>query len=125
MPDHRAQTVAVLGASPKPQRYSHRAIHMLREYGHTVIPVNPIQREIAGLPVVPSLRAIDQTVDTVTVYVSPEHLEPLVDGLLMLRPRRVIFNPGAEHPRIAAQLRAAGIATEDACTLVLLRSHQF
>lgn len=120
-----SETVAVLGASPKPERYSNRAIHMLREYGHTVIPVNPIQREIAGLPVAASLQAITQAVDTVTVYVSPAHLEPLLEGLLALKPKRVIFNPGAEHPRIAAQLENAGIATEEACTLVLLRSRQF
>lgn len=120
-----SETVAVLGASPKPERYSNRAILMLREYGHRVIPVNPIQREIAGLPVAASLADIREPVDTVTVYVSPAHLDPLVDGLLALKPRRVIFNPGAEHPRIAARLQAAGIATEEACTLVLLRSRQF
>ncbi len=120
-----SETVVVLGASPKPERYSNRAIHMLREYGHAVIPVNPIQQEIAGLPVAPSLQAIRKPVDTVTVYVSPNHLEPLLNDLLALKPARVIFNPGAEHPRIAAQLEKAGIRTEDACTLVLLRSRQF
>lgn len=119
------ETVAVLGASPKPERYSNQAIRLLRQYGHAVIPVNPAQREIAGLPVAPALGAIKQAVDTVTVYVSPAHLEPLVDGLLALRPKRVIFNPGAEHPSVAARLAQAGIATEEACTLVLLRTGQF
>ena len=95
------ETVAVLGASPKAERYSNKAIHLLRHYGHTVIPVNPIQREIAGLPVAASLAAITEKVDTVTVYVSPVHLEPLVDGLLDLvevkldAPVRVWRNLGA------------------------------
>lgn len=120
-----SETVAVLGASPKPERYSNQAIRMLRQYGHAVIPVNPAQREIAGLPVAPSLGAITQVVDTVTVYVSPSHQDGLAAQLLALKPRRVIFNPGAENPTLAAQLRAAGIATEDACTLVLLRTQQF
>lgn len=119
------ETVAVLGASPKPERYSNQAVRLLRQYGHEVIPVNPAQREIAGLPVAAALAAITQPVDTVTVYVSPGHLEPLVDGLLALKPRRVIFNPGAEHPSVAARLEKAGIATEEACTLVLLRTGQF
>lgn len=119
------ETVAVLGASPKPERYSNQAIHLLRQYGHTVVPVNPIQREIAGLPVAASLAAITQPVDTVTIYVSPSHLEPLVEGLLALKPKRVILNPGAEHPAVAARLERAGIATEKACTLVLLRTRQF
>ena len=119
------ETVAVLGASPKPERYSNQAINLLRQYGHRVIPVNPIQREIVGLPVAESLAAITENVDTVTVYVSPGHLEPLVEGLLALKPKRVIFNPGAEHPAVAARLEKAGIATEEACTLVLLRTGQF
>ena len=119
------ETVAVLGASHKPERYSNQAIHLLRQYGHTVIPVNPIQREIAGLPVAVSLAAITQAVDTVTVYVSPVHLDPLVDSLIKLKPKRVIFNPGAEHPSVAAKLEKAGIATEEACTLVLLHTRQF
>ena len=119
------EIVAVLGASPKPERYSNQAVHLLRHYGHTVIPVNPIQSEIAGLPVAASLAAITQKVDTVTVYVSPSHLDPLVDGLLALKPTRVIFNPGAEHAAVAARLEKAGIATEEACTLVLLHTRQF
>lgn len=120
-----SETVAVLGASPKPERYSHRAIRMLQEYGHRVIPVNPAQHEIDGLAVARGLREIREPVDTVTVYVSPDHLDRSIDDLVALKPRRVIFNPGAEHAAAAARLRKAGIDTEDACTLVLLRSRQF
>lgn len=119
------ETVAVLGASPKPERYSHQAISLLHRHGHTVIPVNPAQREIAGLPVAASLAAIAQPVDTVTVYVSPAHQDSLKQQLLALQPQRVIFNPGAENPALSAALQGAGIACEDACTLVLLRTGQF
>lgn len=119
------ETVAVLGASPKPERYSHQAVQLLRQYGHDVIPVNPAQHEIAGLPVASSLSAITQPVDTVTLYVSPAHQGDLEPQLKALHPRRVIFNPGTENPSLAARLRAAGMETEDACTLVLLRTRQF
>lgn len=119
------ETVAVLGASPKPERYSHQAIQLLRQYGHAVIPVNPAQAEIAGLPVAASLSGIRQSVDTVTLYVSPSHQGTLEAQLKALKPQRVIFNPGTENPSLAARLREAGIATEEACTLVLLRTRQF
>jgi predicted CoA-binding protein len=120
-----SETVAVIGASPKPERYSNKAIRLLREYGHSVLPVNPVQKEIEGLAVTPSIDALPRNVDTVTMYVSPAHSDPLLPALLKLKPRRVIFNPGAENPALERELELAGIQVEDACTLVLLRTRQF
>lgn len=119
------ETVAVLGASPKPERYSHRAVRLLQENGHRVIPVNPGQTHIDGLPVARQLEDIDQPVDTVTLYVSPDRLSQVLPALIALRPGRVIFNPGSEDPAAERQLAAAGIPSEAACTLVLLRTGQF
>lgn len=119
------EVVAVLGASAKPERYSNKAIRLLQEYGHTVLPVNPAQKVIEGLSVVATVDALPRKIDTVTMYVSPAHSDPLLPGLLALRPRRVIFNPGAENPALETALRNAGIAVEEACTLVLLRTGQF
>ncbi len=119
-----AEIVAVLGASPKRERYSNQAVRLLREYGHTVLPVNPAQTEIEGLPVIAAVEDLPR-VDTVTVYVSPAHSTALLPGLLALAPKRVIFNPGAENPVLEQALEKAGIAVEEACTLVLLRTQQF
>jgi len=119
------ETVAVLGASPKPERYSNKAIRLLREYGHNVIPVNPAQKTIEGLTVAATIDALPTPIDTVTIYVSPQHSEPLLPALLALHPGRVIFNPGAENPALEKALEKAGIAVEEACTLVLLRTGQF
>jgi len=119
------ETVAVLGASPKPERYSNRAVRMLAEYGHRVIPVNPAQSRIEGLPVSRRLEDVPGPVDTVTLYLSPDHSSPLLPGLLALKPRRVIFNPGAENPGLESALEMAGIEALEACTLVLLRTGQF
>lgn len=118
-------TVAVLGASPNPDRYSNKAVRLLREHGHRVIPVNPAQDEIEGLPASHALADIHEPVDTLTLYMAPRHLAAVSDQVLALRPRRVIFNPGTEDPSLQARLDAAGIAWEEACTLVLLRTGQF
>lgn len=120
-----SETVAVIGASPKPERYSNKAIRLLREYGHEVLPVNPAQAEIEGLAVTPDIDALPRGVDTVTMYVSPGHSGALQAPLLALKPKRVIFNPGAENPALERALQAAGIKVEEACTLVLLRTGQF
>lgn len=113
-------TVAVLGASPKPERYANQAVRRLVQAGHQVIPVNPGQQQIEGLTVVPSLAAIQSAVDTVTVYVSSERVPDHLAALLALKPRRVIFNPGTENPAAMEVLAAAGVEVVEGCTLVML-----
>ncbi|MGB2253469.1 MAG: CoA-binding protein [Spongiibacter marinus] len=120
-----SERVVVLGASPKPERYSNKAARMLIEYGHTVVPVNPYHRSVAGIHCQPDIASVAGPVDTVTVYMRGELLAPHMDALLSLAPKRVIFNPGSEDEGLASELRARGIVCEDACTLVLLRSKQF
>ncbi len=119
------QTVAVLGASANPDRYSNMAVRCLHEAGHRVIPVNPALEQIEGLPVAKSLGEIRDPIDTLTLYVGPQRLAPLTDDILRLAPKRVIFNPGTESADLAAALDQADIPHLAACTLVLLQTGQF
>jgi uncharacterized protein len=121
----RANTVAVVGASENPARYSNRALRMLQANGFTPIPISRSGKSILGVAGYPSLTAIPGPVDTVTIYLSPERQDPVIRDLLALAPRRAIFNPGAENPPAAALLRQHGIETLEACTLVLLSTGQF
>ncbi|MCG6870439.1 MAG: CoA-binding protein [Gammaproteobacteria bacterium] len=117
--------VAVLGASPKPQRYSNLAIRLLKSKGYRVSPVNPAFAEIEGLATYHSLRLIEESVDTLTLYVSPRHIEPMIEDIVRLRPARVIFNPGTESRVLERRLAGASIPHFDACTLVMLRTNTF
>ena len=117
--------VAVLGASHKPERYSNKAVRMLKEYGHDVVPVTPGRAVIEDLPVAPDLGSIEGPVDTLTLYVGPERSAQLQGDILALRPGRVILNPGTESAALEQALDQAGIPWEHACTLVMLRSGQF
>jgi len=117
--------VAVLGASPNPQRYSNQAIRLLKSKGYRVSPVNPAFAEIEGLATYHSLRFIEESVDTLTLYVSPKHIEPMIEDIVRLRPARVIFNPGTESRALARHLAGASIPHFDACTLVMLRTNIF
>jgi predicted CoA-binding protein len=65
------------------------------------------------------------SLDVVTLYLSAAHQGNVAEELVQSRPRRVIFNPGAENPELAERLQATGIGTLNACTLVLLRTGQF
>lgn len=121
----KAQTVAVLGASNKQDRYSWRAISLLKEHGHDAIPIHPSLAEIDGMPVTPSLGQIDRAVDTLTLYVNAAVSARLSDEIIALKPGRVIFNPGTESSDLASLLEVNGIPFEEACTLVLLDTGQF
>lgn len=122
---HIKKRVVVMGASNKPDRYSNQAVRLLREHGHEVIPVHPRLDEVEGLKVIHQLGEIVGAVGTLTLYVGPDASSAAAEAILQLRPGRVIFNPGSENPVLEARLRAAGIAHEQACTLVLLRTAQF
>ena len=119
------ETVVVLGASPKPERYSNQAVRALVEHGHHVIPVHPLLKKIAGVVAVPALSGVKDPVDTLTLYVGPERGKELLQDIINLGPDRVIMNPGTESDEIEEELNAKGIAVLRACTLVMLRTGQF
>ncbi|MCC6884706.1 MAG: CoA-binding protein [Verrucomicrobiales bacterium] len=125
MKDPTAETVVLVGASDDPERYAHKALVSLLKHGHHVIPLHPKLTDIGGIPVLASLEEVTRPVDTVTLYAGPKISAGLLGDLVKLSPRRVIFNPGAENPLLAQELAKAGIASEEACTLVLLASGQF
>lgn len=118
-------TVAILGASNNPARYSYKAQTMLKEYGHKPVPISLHDDQVLGTPAVKQLSDITEEVDTLTVYINPHHLQDVAAQIEALKPRRVIFNPGSEDPATMERLRAQGIEVEEACTLVLLRTEQF
>ena len=117
--------VAILGASNKPERYSHQAVVLLAHKGHAVFPIHPALAEIDGHRVFKKLADVPAPLHTITLYVSPALSSGLADEIAAAKPARVIFNPGTENPELEDKLVAAGIATVRACTLVLLRTGQF
>ena len=119
------ENVLLIGASSNPERYAHKAMALLLESGHKVIPVNPREREILGIAVVHNIDEVDESISTVSVYVRPDRLKPDLDKLISISPKRVIFNPGTEDGAMADALRDHGIHVLEACTLVLLKTDQF
>lgn len=120
-----AHHVVVLGASPKPHRYSNRAVKTLKHQGYAVTPVHPMVRTIEKLPVVNTLDEIHRPVHTLTLYIGPQNLNPLIENVMLLSPGRVIFNPGSESKILEQRLEAADIPWLHACTLVMLHTNTF
>lgn len=69
-------TIAMVGASPDPTKFSYGVLRVLHEQGYHMIPVNPRQAggDIRGLPVVASLADIEAPVDMVQVFRASEAL---------------------------------------------------
>jgi uncharacterized protein len=117
--------VAILGASPNPQRYANMAQKQLLAKGHEVILVSPRYDEVEGLPCSSDVKNINEPIDTLTLYVNAEKSSAMADSILSLQPKRVIFNPGTENPELQKRLVAKNIEALEACTLVLLSLDQF
>ncbi|MBB6480220.1 CoA-binding protein [Spirochaeta isovalerica] len=120
-----SENVVVLGASPKPERYSNKAVTMLMENGYNVIPVHPAVKEVNGISVTADLSEIEDEIHTVTLYVNGMMVEKMADKILAVNPKRVIFNPGTESEAAKQIFLDKGIQVQEACTLVLLRTKQF
>lgn len=114
----------VLGASENNDRYSNMAVRSLQRHGFSVVAVGKRAGEINGTPILTGTPTLSD-IDTVTLYLSATNQRPLYDYLLSLRPRRVIFNPGAENPELEQLLVQHGIEPIQACTLVMLNTGQF
>jgi len=82
--------------------------------------------EVYGVPILDIYqRPPISDVDTVTLYIGPQHQPEHYEYILSLKPRRVIFNPGTENPEFEKMIEESGAEATEACTLVLLRSDQY
>ncbi|MBB1140320.1 CoA-binding protein [Myroides sp. WP-1] len=114
----------VLGASTNEERYSNKAIRMLREYGHEVVAHGLRKGQVLDVDIETELQPYND-IDTVSLYLNPQRQEDFYAYIIQLKPNRVIFNPGTENPDFYKQLIKNNIGYEEACTLVLLRTNQF
>jgi len=118
------EATLVIGASPDASRYSYRAVKSLVSKGHPVIAFSKKRGSIDDV-VIHNDWNTTWDVDTVTLYINPGIQKDYYEPIIGLNPRRVIFNPGTENGEFAKQLRAKGIDTENACTLVLLATGEY
>ena len=105
------KTIAVVGASPNPDRVSHQIMLILMEHGYDVIPINPRPglENIAGVKVFPELAAVDSTVDMVDVFRKPEHLMAVAIDAIAIKARVLWGQLGVVDEDAARLARDAGL----------------
>ena len=114
----------VLGASIHSSRYSNQAVKLLRANQHQVIAVGKEAGKIGDVEIETSFPEQIE-IDTVTMYLNPLHQKDYYEKIIAAKPRRIIFNPGAENSELEILAKRNGIKTEEACTLVLLNTGQY
>ena len=119
-----SKKTVVIGASPNPERYGYIATERLVNQGIETIPLGIKKGNIGQLVILNDRPSLDD-VHTVTLYLNPKNQEDWYQYILSLHPKRIIFNPGTENPYFAERANQVGIATTEACTLVLLASNQY
>ena len=114
----------VIGASPNTDRYSYKATISLQSHKHTVYPIGIKKGNINGLEIIND-KPLIENIDTITLYIGPDNQPEWYDYILSLKPKRIIFNPGAENTEFIKLANDNGIETEIACTLVLLSINEY
>jgi len=114
----------VLGATPNESRYANLAANRLVRNGHPIVNVGLKTGQVAGVPI-EKPETIHTDIDTITLYIGPQHQVELYDYILGTYPKRIIFNPGTENSELRRMANEKGIETEYACTLVLLSIGQY
>ena len=90
----------VLGASQNPSRYSYLAINRLKNNQHPVIAIGKRKGMVAGIEIETEKIKLED-IDTVTLYLNPDHQKEYYDYIISLHPKRIIFNPGTENDELA------------------------
>ena len=124
MTQNEKKKTLVLGASDNPSRYSYLAIQRLRKHGHPVVGIGKRLTRVADIEIEKEKKQFTG-VDTVTLYLNPRHQQQYYDYILSLKPKRIIFNPGAENSELANLAKQNNIQPIEACTLVLLSTNQY
>ena len=112
------KTVAVVGASSDRNKFGNKALRAFRDEGYTVIPVNPNESEVEGLPTYASVVDVPGTIDMATVYVQPDVVLTLLDGFAQKGIGEIWVNPGAESDELMEEARRRKLNMIYACSII-------
>src|SRR5947209_2719752 len=106
-----ARTIAMIGASDRPDRASHGVMKFLQDWGYRVIPVNPqiTGEHVHGEFVWRELAQIGVPIDIVDIFRRPQAAGEAVDQAIFAGAKAVWMQIGVINEEAAAKAEAAGL----------------
>lgn len=111
-----SRTIAVVGASPDPNKRANVVPAYLAEQGYRIIPVNPNHDEIFGEQCYPTLLEIPEPVDIVDVFRPPEECPDIAGKAVQIGAKVLWLQLGITSEEAARIAETGGLAfIEDHC----------
>ncbi|PVE55889.1 CoA-binding protein [Arthrobacter sp. TPD3018] len=106
-----ARTIALVGASDRPDRPSYRVMATLQTHGYRVIPVNPqiTGEHLHGEFVFRDLDQLGDPIDIVDIFRRSDAVGPIVDQAIAIGAKAVWMQLGVIDDAAAARAEAAGL----------------
>lgn len=104
-----AKTIAVVGLSDKPERYSFIVAAYLQRKGYRILPVNPMISETLGEKSYPDLLSLPEEPDVVDVFRRPEFVVEVVEQAIRIGAPVVWMQEGIVNEEAAKKARKAGM----------------
>lgn len=111
-----AKTIAVVGLSDDPEKYSYEVGSYLLEQGYRIIPVNPNNEEVFGEPAYDTVEQIPEQVDVVDVFLPPEKTPEIAEDAVRAGAKVLWLQEGIENEEARRIAEEGGLTyIEDAC----------
>jgi predicted CoA-binding protein len=116
----------VVGASINPQKYGNKVLRCYQQNARSVIPVNPNEPEIEGIPCVATISDLPSDLASISMITPPGVTAQLVPLAIEKGIKNIWMQPGAEHPEAVAFCRQHGVnvIADGSCLLVVLGYHE-
>jgi predicted CoA-binding protein len=101
--------IAVVGASPKPERPSHRIMKFLLERGYEAVPIRKGVQEIIGHRCYPSTQEVPGALDLVLIFRPAKEVPPIVEDAIAKGAQAVWMQEGIVNPEAFARAKEAGL----------------
>lgn len=119
-----ARTIAMVGASDRPDRASYEVMGVLQTHGYRVLPVNPAitGEHVHGEYVWDNLSQLGMEIDIVDIFRRSDAVGPIVDEAIKVGAKAIWMQLGVVNHAAAAKAEAAGlIVVMDHCPKIELR----
>ncbi len=103
------KAIAIVGASNKPLRDSHRIMQYLKREGFIILPVNPMYTEIDGEKCYPNLTSIGKEIDIIDVFRNPDAVDEIVSETIAVKAKTIWLQLGVINASAARKAEKAGL----------------